>query len=294
MLSGYNEPQVFSGHAHINRDYKCNSTSYTYGSSVSEKTIVGNWGSGSGKTQNGFGQRCMGDGSPFGFDVYDVRGANFVDHYFVDCTSRKSHNSDKDYVMRAYLSSDVYGGDCDGDGRVYTNNNQLSHERYFRFPSSGSYNYLHVNVFNGSPDTWTLKLYVNGAFVKNLSWVSTSRKNGWVNPDPTVFTWNSTYGRGTGECDNPWCATVGNSQDWWYIAYIINETASTNSQTTNNSCHHKWHCAIPVANLADIKEGNFYIEATHTEFGKTRVYRTNKIFDKDDYNGYMNYNAKNK
>jgi hypothetical protein len=235
----------------------------------------------------------MRDGAPFGFDVYDVSVANFTDHYFVDCTSNKSHKRDTDYVMRAYLSSDVYGGDCDGDGEIYTNTSHLSHERYFRFYQATSEKYttyLHVNIFNGSPDTWSVKLYVNNKFVKDLTWREGSKSYGWRDFAPTAYTWR---GQGSGTFDNPWYPSSANTQDWWYIAYMVNETTATGYQTINNTCHHKWYGYVPNASLNDIKAGNFYIEATHTEFGQTKVYRSNKIFGQDDYNGYMNYKPKN-
>ena len=293
-------PQIFSGHTHANRDYKAGSASFSYSSPVNEKTIVGNWGTGSKKTEYGFSLKCMGDGSPFGFDVYNVKGNEFTDHYFVDCTSGKSHDIDTDYVMRAYLSSDVYGGDCDGDGKVYTNNAHASHERYFRFHSSSAYDsnnnlrydtYIHVNVFNGTPDTWSVKLYVDNVFVKNLTWYASSASNAWDNYAPEYFTWKG-YGSGTKE--DPWYpSNIKNSQDWWLIAYIVNEHSATSQQTTSPSCNHKWVGYVPSSNMQDIKAGNFYIEATHTEFGKSRVYRSKKIFGQNDYNGYMNYKPVN-
>lgn len=311
-ISVYNEPQIFSGHNHKNIDYKAGGES-GYTSPVSEKAIVGNWGTGSTATANGFGLRCMGDGSPFGFDVYDISGAKFKDHYFVDCTSQKCHKVNTDYVMRAYLSCDTYGGDSDGDGSVYKKNpKHASHERYFRFPyssASSKPHYLHVNVFNGSPDTWTLKLYVNNVEVGPMAWVPTSNKNAWINPSPlpdeekdaegnvikTIdpFTWSTTYGHGSGTIGDPWISTPGNSQDWWFISYIINETGATSTQTTDSSCHHKWHISITEAQKDAIQAGNFRIEATHDEFGQTRTYTTKKIFGQADYNGYINYNAKN-
>ena len=290
MIARYREPQVLSGHTHTNCDIKTGSEHYNSSYPVSEKTIVGNWGTGCTATANGYTLKCMGDGSPFGFDVYDVSGAAFADHYFVDCTSRKSHKWDDDYVMRAYLSSDVYGGDSNGDGKVYTNASHASHERYFRFLSftSDRYDtYLHVNVFNGSPDTWRVALYANGAYVKDLAWVNGSRGGAWQDPSPTVFSWK---GGGSGTVADPWCPTSSNnSQDWWYISYIVNETAATSTQTTNGECSHKWYGYIPNESMAHIRSGNFYIEATHSEFGVSRTYRTSKIYGRKDYNGVINY-----
>ena len=293
MLARYREPQVLSGHTHSNSDFKVGTEYHSLGKvyPASEKTVVGNWGVGCAATTNGYTLKCMGDGSPFGFDVYDVSGAAFTDHYFVDCTSRKSHRYDDDYVMRVYLSSDVYGGDGDGDGKVYTNSSHASHKRYFRFVSFSSDRYdtyLHVNVFNGTPDTWRVALYVNGAYVKDLAWVDSSRGGAWKDPAPTAFTWK---GGGSGTYANPWCpSTSGNSQDWWYISYVVNETSATSTQTTNGVCYHKWYGYIPDECMSHVRAGNFYVEATHTEFGVSRSYRTNKIFSQGDYNGYINYN----
>ena len=308
LLKDYTEPQIFSGHTHTNRDVKANSTNFSYNCPVSEKTIVGNWGIGAAVTDNGFSLKCEGDGAPFGFDVYDVSGAAFTNHYYVDCTSNLSHNVNMDYVMRAYLSCDTYGGDSDDENGVYQKDGHADHERYFRFPYPDSTTkpyYVHVNVFNGSPDTWTLKLYVNNVNVGTMAWVKTSNKNAWINPSPlpdeekdaegnvikTIdpFTWSTTYGHGSGTEGDPWISTPGNSQDWWFISYIINETSATSTQTTNNYCHHKWHLSITEAQKNAIQAGNFRIEATHTEFDETRTYTTSKIFGQADYNGYINY-----
>lgn len=290
MLARYREPQVLSGHTHVNRDIKVGSEHQGGGYPMSEKTVVGNWGTGCTATTNGYTLKCMGDGSPFGFDVYEVSGAAFTDHYFVDCTSRKSHKWDDDYVMRVYLSSDVYGGDSDGDGKVYTNASHVSHERYFSFISftSDRYDtYLHVNLFNGSPDTWRVALYANGSYVKDLAWLDGTCGGAWQDPAPTAFTWK---GSGAGTAANPWRPSSGsNSQDWWYISYIVNEMAATSTQTTNGVCGHKWYGYIPNESMAHIRSGNFYIEATHSEFGVIRTYRTSKIYTRKDYNGVINY-----
>ena len=110
----------------------------------------------------------------------------------------------------------------------------------------------------------------------------------WKKQADESYVWS---GNGSGTYDDPWWpSAASNSQDWWYIAYRINEGSSTYLTT---SCHSMWHGYIPQANLADVKAGNFYIKATHTEFGKTRTYTTNKIFGQNDYNGYVNYNPKN-
>ena len=290
LIKDYNEPQIFSGHTHTNRDVKANSTNFSYNCPVSEKTIVGNWGTGVGTTGNP-SLKCMGDGAPFGFDVYDVSGAAFTNHYYVDCTSNLSHNVNMDYVMRAYLSTDVYGGDCDGSETV-----ARDREYYFSFAKTTSLStthYLHVNVFNGTPDTWTLKLYINGSYAKDLTWVANSRTNGWSSLEPSL-TWGGQ--RGDGTSSSPWYP-IGkdywnispNSQDWWYIAYEANESTSTSSQVLNNHCHHKWDCSLTSAQVTAIQEGNFYVEATHTEFGETRTYTTDKIFGQADYSGYINY-----
>ena len=301
MISEYAEPQIFSGHRHESRDYKAGSTNFTsYTSPVSEKSIVGCWKRGSNVTEYGFEEKLSGDGSPYGFDVYDVAGAAFTNHYFVDCTSNKSHNVDTDYVMRLYISSDVYGGDSNGDGKVFEKSGHASHERYFKFYDKEAYTsqnelryntLLHLNIFNGSPDTWKVKLYVDGVYVKDFGWRKESRSNGWEEYTPKLFAWSS-GGTGSGTAEDPWVPGESNSQDWWYISYVVNET-SAGEQTADGRCHHKWHSYIPVAHMENIKAGNFYVEATHTEFGQTKVYRTNKIFGPKDYNGYANYLPKN-
>ena len=70
---------------------------------------------------------------------------------------------------------------------------------------------------------------------------------------------------------------------------MANESTSTSSQVMNNYCQHKWHCSLTSAQVTAIQEGNFRVEATHTEFNETRTYTTSKIFGKADYNGYINY-----
>lgn len=300
MVKAYKNPQIFSGHTHTNRDVKANSTyfSSTYQSSVDEKTIVGNWGTGSGSSGNPT-LRCMGDGAPFGFDVYDVDGTSFVDHYFVDCTSNKCHKVDTDYVMRAYLSSEVYGGDSSGNGKIYESSSHVSHERYFKFYDAGSSKrQLRVNVFNGSPHTWTVTLYVNGSKAKDLTWLKTTSSYAWKNPSPSEtddngnkpFTWS---GSGSGTSTAPWYpSSYSNSQDWWYISYIINETSS-GKQVANGSCHHMWYCELTSTQLNYINNGKFEIRAVHNEYGVTKTYKSSKIFTQKDHNGYMNYSEKN-
>jgi len=253
----------------------------------------------------------MGDGSPFGFDVYDVKGAKFTDHYFVDCTSQKCHKVNTDYVMRAYLSSDVYGGDSTGDGKVYeSTTHKESHLKYFKFYDAGeTQRRLHVNVFNGAPDTWTLELYINGTKAGNLTWhegvgtawancspteiVKVKDSNGNITAEYGPFTWETDkQGDGT-TINSPWYPSAANSQDWWYISYIINETRATSNQTTNGTCHHMWYYELTPTQLDYINKKKFYIKAIHKEFGVTKTYQTSKIFTKKDHNGYINYNAKN-
>ena len=294
MIKGYTEPQIFSGHNHKNCDIKANSSYFGLGCPVNEKLVVGNWGTGSG-TGTAPTLKCMGDGSPFGFDVYKIGGAKFKDHYYADCTSKLSHDVDTDYVMRAYLSSNVYGGDCTGDGKVYTKSTHQSHKRYFKFYDTSSDKYIHVNVFNGSPDTWTVELYVNGSRAKELTWHASETGYAWRNPHPYKtdgngygpFTWK---GSGSGTASDPWYpSSLKNSQDWWFISYIINETGSTSSQTTNASCSHMWYGSLTSTELDYINKGKFEIRATHTEFGVTRTYKSSKIFKMGDHNGYLNY-----
>ena len=278
MIARYNEPHIFSGHSHKNRDVKANSPFFGYGCPVSDKTVVGNWG----HTE----VKCLGDGTPLGIDIYDICGADFARHYFKDCTITEGQDVEDGYQMRAYLSNDIYGGDLTGDGKVYTQKGHLSHERYFRFYHTSNEEFLYVNVLNGSPDTWRVKLYVGGECVEELNWMSENRAGAWVkNPSPFKFEWQ---GNGTSTFSEPWYPSdAGNSQDWWVVAYVINEDEAVSAQTSNSSCHHMWRCPLTAEWLAAIERGDFYIEATHSEFGEVKNYKTTRIFDNDDYNDYV-------
>ena len=128
LIKGYTEPQIFSGHTHTNRDVKANSTKFSYNCPVSEKTIVGNWGTGAGTTGNP-SLKCMGDGAPFGFGCVGCARTNELSIF---CLRKKdipvlevTYPDDEDgtrlmvnQIMDFLDSLPGGGGDLEGDSDV--------------------------------------------------------------------------------------------------------------------------------------------------------------------------------
>lgn len=127
LIKEYTNPQVFSGHTHTKIANK-----KILGTNVEEHThnaVCGCFW---------YGNLCA-DGSPSGFTVYDIKGTNFKDEYFIGINTGMNT---RDYQMRIYRGNGKYGGP---NGYYQTNNPD---------------NMIQINLFNGN-DEWKLEVYEN-------------------------------------------------------------------------------------------------------------------------------------
>ena len=257
LLKQYSKVKILSGHIHYNRS---TTTSEWHG--IDEVSIVGNWGYIHG--------RCSGDGTPYGFDVYDFSGSSIAKNYFRACSS--SHGGEG-YQMRAYLSDMLSGKDA-----TSTANTGWYGSGFFSYSSILEFKPVYINIFNGNA-AWTVKLniYHNNTLVNTLEVMYGGESiNG---------TWG-TNGEGTKE--NPYCPTSSSdTRDWWAAGGFANSKAKA-LLTTAESCYHMFACAIPFEDFAYIEDGtgSFEIEATDP-YGTT--HRCTKLFDANDIADYLIY-----
>ena len=279
LIKPYAKKQVFSGHEHHN--YNIPSSDSSSKSKVNEMSFVGNWGH--------LNTRCMGDGSPFGFGVYEISGAAIVDNYFRPCTSR---TYDKNYQMRIYLSDMVCGADITGTNKY----GQLGWYGSFIYtPKLGSVKeYVYVTIFNGGSD-WSVKLKL-GSSEKSFNYLTPDGSNDWSSTYSSTdkdskYVWK---GKGTGTQSDPfrvqdsgWLESFVNTNDWWLIGGLANNGIS-NAQTLNGLNCHMFRCQVSATELSNIKSGATTFEVVATDpYGN--VYRSSKLFDVNDVREYLLY-----
>lgn len=266
MLKPYPNAQVFSGHSHRNSNIPVGHPSNYSG--VNEMTFVGNWG----HTSN----RCMGDGTPFGFGVYDFSGASIEDNYFRPCTSRVY---DKNYQMRAYLSDMLMGMDYS------TQNSKQTYGWYGSYYALSDTKYIYVNIFNAH-HKWNVKLYIDGKSAGSFSYMTPNSSGDWSNVDVAPFTWG---GLGTGTKNDPRRpSSSGNTTDWWYMGAQANFWSSPGKQTLHASCYHMYRCEISKEDADALRNGTKKMEIKATDsYGNT--YTSSKLFTVDDVQEYLRY-----
>jgi len=256
LLKNYSKVKVLSGHIHYNRS---TTTSEWHG--IDEVSIVGNWG----YVHN----RCMGDGSPFGFDVYDFSGSTIAKNYFRACSS--SHGGEG-YQMRAYLSDMLSGRDATSTAKTGW---------YGSYYALNSSKYMYVNIFNGNPN-WTVKLKIynaSGTLLKTYTMLhmTMSTTNNWA--------------LGDGASTNPYrSSSYANSCDWWVAGGGANGGVSS-LLTKSHYCFHMFRTSSYISStyVTGLKNGTytFVVEATDP-YGTT--HRCTKLFDANDIADYLIYN----
>ena len=260
MLKAYPNAQVFSGHSHRNSNMPVGHPSN--GSGINEMVFVGNWG----HTSN----RCMGDGTPFGFGVYDFSGAGIQDNYFRSCTSREY---DQNYQMRAYLSDMLSGKDAT------TSTAKTGWYGSYYATSTSTSKYMYVNIFNGNAD-WTVNLKIRRSSGSTRTYPM-ERLSGAENG-----TWGS---NGEGTTTIPYRPTGGtDTRDWWVAGGFANSKAS--GMLTKTSCYHMFRTTsyISSSDVTGLKNGTytFVVEATDP-YGTT--HKCSKLFDANDIADYLIY-----
>ena len=268
MIKAYPNAQVFSGHSHRNSNLPVGHPS-SASSPVNEMVFVGNWG----HTSN----RCMGDGTPFGFGVYDFSGAGIQDNYFRSCTSREY---DKNYQMRAYLSDMLMGKSFSEQ------NSKQTYGWYGSYYALSDTKYIYVNIFNAH-HKWSVKLYIDGKLADTtFSYMPANSSGDWSNVDVAPFTWG---GLGTGTKEDPRRpSSSGNTTDWWYMGAQANFWSSPGKQTLHGSCYHMYRIEISKEDAEALRNGTkqFEIRATDS-YGNT--YTCSKLFDVEDVQYYLRY-----
>ena len=259
QLKAYPNAQIFSGHSHRNSNIP--STHPLSYSKVNEMTFVGNWGH--------TAIRCMGDGTPFGFGVYDFEGPSIKDNYFRPCTSAKY---DKNYQLRVYISDMLSGLE------FTSQNNAQTRGWYGSYYATSDRKFLYTNIFNAN-EKWSVKAYLNGKVIGTFSYMSPSGSGDWGQLSEVPYTWS---GYGSGTKIDPWRPRYEyNTNDWWYFGAIANVDNTPNSQRANATCYHMYRCEITPEDAELIKAGTAKFEVRATDnFGNT--YTTSKLFDSDD------------
>ena len=259
QLKAYPNAQIFSGHSHRNSNIP--STHPMCYSKVNEMTFVGNWGH--------TAVRCMGDGTPFGFGVYDFEGPGIKDNYFRPCTSAKY---DKNYQFRVYISDMLSGFD------VVSQNNAQTRGWYGSYYATSDRKFLYTNIFNAN-EKWSVKAYLNGKVIGPFSYMSPSGAGDWKDYSQVPYTW---AGYGTGTKTDPWRPKYEyNTNDWWYFGAIANVDNTPNKQRADATCYHMYRCEISPEDAATIKSGTAKFEVRVTDnFGNT--YTSSKLYDSND------------
>ena len=272
LLKPYANKQIFAGDDHISYTIPGDSEYYKYSSStpethmgIDETTFVGNW-----SCYNG---RCGGDGTPYGFGVYDFSGNAIANNYFRPCTM---DNYDPNYQMRVYLSDMV-----SGKGEDTTS----CHGWYGSYYVLKSTKYLYVNVFNGD-DRWSVDLYINGAKQGSFAYMKVEAGGDWVADSP--WTWTDADDCGTGTQSDPRRPSVeDNTNDWWMIGGWGN-IRTTRGTPVNAPCYHMFRLKISSTIATALKNGTSTFEVRATDI-YNNTYTCSKLFDADDLVDYAAY-----
>lgn len=186
LIKQYTNSQIFSGHTHYMRNVKSCLSSGIY--EHVHAAVCGNW----------WWSNVNGDGSPNGFEVYDINGTTIQDSYYVG--SNNHMNTRESAQIRVYRGGTTVGG------------------AYVYFKTGGNSKTLYINVFNAD-DSWKVQVNTNMGW-QNATLMANSRE-----------TFSAVQGQ-TYEVGN------SSSQDWWSIGYVMGVVGrglgtSTSYYTTN-------------------------------------------------------------
>lgn len=123
MLGEFAEAHIMAGHTHYNRNHIHPNGVYEH----VHGAVCGAW----------WVSRLNGDGTPYGYGVYDIDGATVVDWRY------RGIGLDPDFQLRVYRGDAVFGGE------------------YERFAMPLGRDVITANVWNADPD-WKIEVYENG------------------------------------------------------------------------------------------------------------------------------------
>lgn len=123
MLGRFAEAHIMAGHTHYNRNHIHPNGVYEH----VHGAVCGAW----------WVSRLNGDGTPYGYGVYDVEGASMRDWRY------RGIGLDPDFQLRVYRGDAVFGGE------------------YERFALPFGRGTILANVWNADPD-WTIEVYEDG------------------------------------------------------------------------------------------------------------------------------------
>ena len=123
MLGEFSQAHIMAGHTHYNRNYIHDNGVYEH----VHGAVCGTW----------WISRLNGDGTPYGYGVYEIDGATIRDWRY------RGTGLDPDFQLRVYRGDAVYGGE------------------YERFEMPYGRGVILANVWNADRD-WTVEVYEDG------------------------------------------------------------------------------------------------------------------------------------
>lgn len=133
LLKGYDHVKLMCGHTHYNQNYQINNPIHV------EERITG---AACGAWWHGV---ICADGTPNGYEMYEINGNEFVDNYY------KSTRFGKTYQIRLHHGDSSFGGDFGSFGYSLTSD------------------YVVANVWNYDP-TWNVGIYEDGKYMGEMTY----------------------------------------------------------------------------------------------------------------------------
>ena len=135
MLGEFSQAHIMAGHTHYNRNYIHDNGVYEH----VHGAVCGTW----------WISRLNGDGTPYGYGVYEIDGAEMRDWRY------RGIGLDPDFQLRVYRGDAVYGGE------------------YERFEMPYGHGVILANVWNADPE-WRVDVYEDGRLTGSMKPVKTT------------------------------------------------------------------------------------------------------------------------
>lgn len=174
LLKQFSEAHIMSGHTHYMRNEPTRSGMYEH----VHAAVSGAW----------WYSKINGDGTPNGYAVYSIDGANIINWYY------KGFNegmNDRNYQIRLYRGDHRSGG------------------KYEYFKQQHGSGVLLANVFNAD-SSWTIYVYENDSYSGTMTLIPNKK-----------YTSSSVPYSSTNSMTNPTLVPTASSQDWWAIGLHV-------------------------------------------------------------------------
>ncbi len=216
MMKTFRECHIMAGHSHLQENY-IHKAKTVSGSAIYEHihgTACGAWWA---------SNSCL-CGTPCGYNVYSISGANVRDWRF------KGTGRDKDYQFRVYDGSQIYTGKAGLEFNWYDPAQKHGDALTKGFPEAKGA--LVAEVFDNDSENWRVELWVNDEKAADFI-----RKEAKVSNAALASFWQNEQGR-TGR---HWRGSE--TKRYWYCPLpedITMEDIRRHDQLTGNACGVNW------------------------------------------------------